>query len=77
MAAEPGGSFAPIAIVGQACLLPGAATPEELAAFRAWFEQFEAAQFDERIVRDVSAGRLDAIAEDAVAAHRAGRSREL
>jgi hypothetical protein len=51
--------------------------PEELAAFRAWFEQFEAAQFDERIVRDVSAGRLDAIAEDAVAAHRAGRSREL
>jgi hypothetical protein len=51
--------------------------PEELAAFRAWFEQFEAAQFDERIVRDVSAGRLDAIAEDAVAAHRAGRSRGL
>jgi hypothetical protein len=51
--------------------------PEELAAFRAWFEQFEAAQFDGRIVRDVSAGRLDAIAEDAVAAHRAGRSREL
>jgi hypothetical protein len=51
--------------------------PEELAAFRAWFEQFEAAQLDERIVRDVSAGRLDAIAEDAVAAHRAGRSREL
>ena len=51
--------------------------PEELASFRAWFEQFEAAQFDERIGRDVSAGRLDAMAEDAVAAHRAGRSREL
>jgi hypothetical protein len=51
--------------------------PEELAAFRAWFEQFEAAHFDERIGRDVSAGRLDAMAEEAVAAHRAGRSREL
>ena len=51
--------------------------PEELATFRAWFEEFEAAQFDERLARDVSAGRLDAIAEDAVAAHRAGRSREL
>jgi hypothetical protein len=51
--------------------------PEELAAFRAWFEAFEATQFDERLVRDVSAGRLDVLAEDAVAAHRAGRSREL
>jgi hypothetical protein len=51
--------------------------PEELAAFRAWFEEFEAAHFDECIARDVSAGRLDAIAEDAVAAHHAGRSREL
>src|SRR5688500_18034070 len=30
MAAEPRPGFAPIAIVGQACLLPGAATPEEL-----------------------------------------------
>ncbi|HYY83996.1 MAG TPA: hypothetical protein VE686_05790 [Beijerinckiaceae bacterium] len=48
--------------------------PEELAAFRAWFERFEAAQLDERIVRDVSAGRLDGMAEDAVAALRAARS---
>jgi hypothetical protein len=48
--------------------------PEELAPFRAWFERFEAAQLDERIVRDVSAGRRDAMAEDAVAALRAARS---
>jgi hypothetical protein len=51
--------------------------PHELARFRAWFEQFEARQFDTAIERDAQAGKLDAHANEALAAHRAGRSREL
>jgi hypothetical protein len=51
--------------------------PRELARFRAWFEAFDARQFDSAIERDAQAGKLDAIAEEALAAHRAGGSREL
>jgi uncharacterized protein YfaT (DUF1175 family) len=51
--------------------------PRELARFRAWFESFDAQQFDAAIERDIGAGRLDACAEEALAAHSAGRSREL
>jgi hypothetical protein len=49
----------------------------ELARFRAWFEVFDAAQFDAAIERDAQAGKLDALAEEALAEHRAGGSREL
>jgi hypothetical protein len=51
--------------------------PRELARFRAWFEAFDAQQFDAAIERDISAGKLDAHADEALAAHRAGRSRDL
>ena len=50
---------------------------EQLSKFRAWFEQFEAARFDQSIERDVKAGRLDELAEQALADFRAGRAREL
>jgi hypothetical protein len=51
--------------------------PRELARFRAWFEVFDAEQFDLAIKRDANAGRLDAHADEALASHRAGRSRDL
>ncbi|MEH2517109.1 hypothetical protein IVB30_21975 [Bradyrhizobium sp. 200] len=51
--------------------------PRELARFRAWFEAFDADQFDAAIERDARAGKLDALAEEAIAAHRAGKSRDL
>jgi hypothetical protein len=51
--------------------------PGELARFRAWFEAFDARQFDTAIERDANAGKLDAHADEALAAHRAGHSREL
>jgi hypothetical protein len=51
--------------------------PRELARFRAWFEVFDAEQFDAAIERDISAGKLDTHADEALAAHHAGRSREL
>lgn len=51
--------------------------PLELARFRAWFETFDAEQFDAAIERDARAGKLDVLADEARAAHRAGRSRDL
>jgi hypothetical protein len=51
--------------------------PRELARFRAWFEVFDADRFDAAIEHDAQAGKLDAFAEEALAAHRAGRSRDL
>jgi hypothetical protein len=51
--------------------------PEELARFRAWFEAFDAARFDEKIDRDARSGKLDELAEQALADFRAGRAREL
>jgi hypothetical protein len=50
---------------------------DQLAEFRAWFEAFEAARFDERIEQDVKAGRLGQLAWQALADFRAGRAREL
>jgi hypothetical protein len=46
--------------------------PRELARFRAWFEVFDADRFDAAIENDAHAGKLDAFAEEALAAHRAG-----
>jgi hypothetical protein len=50
---------------------------DQLAKFRGWFEEFEAARFDQRIEQDAKAGRLDKLAEQALADFRAGRTREL
>ena len=52
-------------------------TPRELARFCTGFEVFDAEQFDAAIERDIGAGKLDTHAEEALAAHRAGRSRDL
>ena len=49
----------------------------ELTRFRAWFEAFDAKRFDTAIERDALAGELDTHADEALAAHRAGRSRDL
>ncbi|MCF2524235.1 hypothetical protein [Bradyrhizobium sp. G127] len=48
--------------------------PGELAKFRAWFDAFDAARFDERIERDARDGKLDGLAAQALAAHRNGRT---
>ena len=52
-------------------------TPQELAAFREWFAAFDAEAWDRQFEADVSAGKLDAMAERALAEHEAGRSTEL
>jgi hypothetical protein len=51
--------------------------PRELARFRAWFEVFDADRFDRAIEHGAHTGKLDALAEEALAAHRAGQSRDL
>jgi hypothetical protein len=48
----------------------------ELAAFRTWFAEFDAASWDRRIEDDVAAGRLDALADEALDDLRAGRCTE-
>ncbi|TPK68737.1 MULTISPECIES: iron-containing alcohol dehydrogenase [unclassified Mesorhizobium] len=52
-------------------------SPEELKAFAAWFEALQADLWDRQIEADVRAGRLDKLAEQALADHRAGRTRPL
>jgi hypothetical protein len=52
-------------------------SPEDLAAFRAWFAEFDAAVWDRQLEADVAAGRLDQLAEEALQEFRAGRSTNL
>ena len=50
---------------------------EELAAFAEWFAELQADRWDRQIEADAKAGKLDRLAEKALADHRAGRSRPL
>lgn len=52
-------------------------SPEELAAFRAWFAEFHAAVWDRQLEEDVAAGRLDQLAEEALRDLREGRCTAL
>ena len=49
----------------------------EFDRLREWFEEYQAARFDEKIARDAEAGKLDHLADRAVADFRKGRAREL
>ena len=48
--------------------------PDQFAEFRAWFEQFDAGRFDQKIERDANAGKLDPLAEQAIEDLRKGRA---
>ena len=50
---------------------------QQLAAFRAWFAEFDAEIWDREFERDVAAGRLDALAEEALQALREGQCTDL
>ena len=52
-------------------------TSEELEAFRTWFAEYDAELWDRQIEVDARSGRLDELAEAALAAHRRGECREL
>ncbi len=50
--------------------------PAGRARFRAWFECFDAADWDQQLENDVEAGALDWLAEEALTDLAAGRCRE-
>ena len=49
----------------------------ELSTFRAWFAEYDAAAWDKQFEGDVSAGRLDALADEAIRDSREGRCKDL
>lgn len=52
-------------------------SPEELADFRAWFLEYDAAAWDEQIASDAKSGKLDALAREAKAHYDSGKSSEM
>ncbi len=52
-------------------------SPEERAAFRAWFVEFDAADWDRQFEADVQTGKLDALADRALADHAAELTTKL
>lgn len=54
-----------------------ALSAEELAEFRKWFLEFDADAWDHELETDALAGKLDALANKALSAHRAGKTTSL
>jgi len=50
---------------------------DELSAFRSWFSEFDAEAWDKQFEQDVKAGRLDALADEALQDLREGRCKDL
>ena len=51
--------------------------PGELAAFREWFQDYDSNQWDRQLEEDVLTGRLDRLAQKALADHKEGKTREI
>ena len=49
-------------------------TPEEMTELREWFAAFDAAAWDQQFESDVRAGKLDALADQALKGHASGRT---
>ena len=52
-------------------------SPDELRAFTDWFEEMMEKSFDDAIERDAKSGKLDALMDQAILAHRSGLTRDL
>lgn len=50
---------------------------EELASFRQWFAEFDAAAWDAQIEHDVRDGKLDSLVDEALRDHKLGKTTEL
>lgn len=51
--------------------------PSELAEFRQWFAEFDAAAWDKQIEEDAATNKLDGLAAEALADYRNGSAREI
>ncbi|MGN8159666.1 hypothetical protein ACS8Y6_00015 [Salinisphaera sp. RV14] len=49
----------------------------ELRRFREWFDAFDARKWDAQIEADASSGKLDALADAAIADHKSGHIKPL
>jgi hypothetical protein len=54
-----------------------ALTAAEFEQLRAWFAEFDAANWDRRLEADVASGRLDKLAQRALSEHSAGKTTPL
>ncbi len=52
-------------------------SPDELVRFRQWFADFDGDLWDAQIERDASAGKLDALAQEALAEYHSGKATEI
>ncbi|MBM4174810.1 MAG: hypothetical protein FJ213_01350 [Ignavibacteria bacterium] len=50
---------------------------DELAAFREWYEEFDAKLWDKQFEEDVSSGKLDVLANAALDDYRTGKCKEI
>ena len=50
---------------------------KDLARFRSWFYEFEAAQWDSQMEKDINDGNLDDLAEKAIDEFQRGEFKEL
>jgi len=50
---------------------------KELLAFRRWFREYDSDEWDRQIEDDLRTGKLDKLAEEALAEHRAGKTKEI
>ena len=50
---------------------------QELAAFRAWYEKFDAENWDKQIEADAEAGKLDKLAAQAIADYNTGKAKSI
>ena len=50
---------------------------DQLRQLRAWYEKFDSKAWDDQIEKDIAAGKLDALAESAIADHKVGKTRKL
>jgi len=52
-------------------------SPGELAAFRSWFVEFDASEWDRQLETDCENGKLDRLAQEAIEEHLAGKTKCL
>jgi len=52
-------------------------SPGELAAFRSWFIEFDAAEWDRQIKMDSETGKLDRLVQSAIEEHKAGKTKRI
>jgi hypothetical protein len=52
-------------------------SPKEMARFRKWFEEFDAQAWDEQFERDARSGKLDKLANKAIADFTVGKAKEI